>query len=101
MMMADILAHGSQCIWIGPPDANSTVVPRNRLSITNRMIQEEATAQGCAFIDTLSFTHFPGETPACCGEGIHPSPDQSKRWGDEVAQRVVPLVTKIMGTNHN
>jgi hypothetical protein len=92
-MMDVIRNSGSQCIWVGPPDAHSTIVTREKLKITNDMIREEADSEGCAFVDTLSFTQFPDTAP---GDGIHPDPQLSETWGEAVADRVAPLVQQIV-----
>ena len=91
-MMQEIRAAGSQCIWIGPPDANSTVVTRDKLQITSEMIQTEASAQGCFYVATLSFTHF----PAGPGDGIHPSPQLSAAWAQLILQKMLPTATEAL-----
>jgi hypothetical protein len=87
-MMQEIRASGSQCVWIGPPDANSTVVTREKLGVTNEMIRSEALSAGCTFIDTLSFTRFPPGP----GDGIHPSPHLAEQWADDVINRAMPEI---------
>ena len=91
-MMQEIRAAGSQCIWIGPPDANSTVVTRDKLKITSEMIQTEASAQDCLYVDTLGFTHFP-EVP---GDGIHPSPTLAATWAQLILQKMLPAATEAL-----
>jgi hypothetical protein len=83
-LMHEIKASGSSCIWIGPPDADSRIVTRDKLKITDEMLMAEAHAQGCFYVDTLSFTSFPPGP----GDGIHPSPKLSEQWADEVLERI-------------
>jgi hypothetical protein len=91
-MMQAIRSAGSQCIWIGPPDADSKVVTRAKLTVTNEMIRSEAKSEGCSFIDTLSFTHYTSKL----GDGIHPGPQLAEDWADEVNQRMIPLIKSAM-----
>jgi len=83
-LMHEIRASGSRCIWIGPPDADSLIVTREKLKITDEMLKTEALAQGCFYVDTLSFTSFPPGP----GDGIHPSPELSEQWANEVLERI-------------
>ncbi len=94
-MMQEVRAAGSQCIWIGPPDASSPVVTREKLRLTNEMIRTEAARQGCFFIDSLSFTHFPD---GLGGDGIHPSPELSAEWGSREAAEVRAVQRKMQPT---
>lgn len=89
-LMKETKAHGSECIWIGPPDANSKVVTKEKLQITNNLIKELADLNGCFFIDSLQLTTFPKENK----EGIHYPPSLSKEWGEKASAIILNELKK-------
>jgi hypothetical protein len=84
-LMKQAVADNSACIWVGPPDANSKIVTREKLQIVNSMIKEIADNNGCYFIDSLQLTSFPADSK----EGIHYPPSLSKEWGEKVSAIVL------------
>ncbi|MEA9357320.1 SGNH/GDSL hydrolase family protein [Bacteriovorax sp. PP10] len=91
-MMNAIESEDSICIWIGPPDANSKVVTRERLKETNALLSELAKANKCFYIDSLKLTSFPANNK----EGIHYPPSLSAEWGGKVSLELL----KILGSDH-
>lgn len=91
-MMNAIEREGSKCIWIGPPDANSKVVTRERLKETNVLLSELAKVHKCSYIDSLKLTSFPAKNK----EGIHYPPSLSAEWGEKVSLELL----KILGSDH-
>lgn len=89
-LMKETKAQGSECIWIGPPDANSKIVTKEKLQITNNLIKELADLNGCTFIDSLQLTSFPKESK----EGIHYPPSLSKEWGEKVSAIILNELKK-------
>lgn len=87
-MMNAISAEGSKCIWIGPPDANSKVVTRERLKETNSLLIELAKIHKCEYIDSLKLTSFPAKNK----EGIHYPPSLSAEWGEKVSLELLKLI---------
>jgi hypothetical protein len=87
-MMTAISTEGSKCIWIGPPDANSKVVTRERLKETNLLLSELAKKNNCDYIDSLKLTSFPVKNK----EGIHYPPSLSAEWGEKVSVELLKLI---------
>ena len=52
-MMKNIKEANAQCIWIGPPDANSKVVTRKKIKIVNDILIDLAAKNNCYFINDL------------------------------------------------
>lgn len=88
-MMNAIAAEGSKCIWIGPPDANSKVVTRERLKETNALLSELAKSNKCDYIDSLKLTSFPEKNK----EGIHYPPSLSAEWGEKVSIGLLKIIS--------
>lgn len=80
-LMKEAKVNESECIWIGPPDANSKVVTKEKLKTINNLIKELAKTNGCFFIDSLQITSFPKDNK----EGIHYPSSLSKKWGEKVS----------------
>jgi len=89
-LMKEAKASGAECIWIGPPDANSKVVTKEKLGVVNNLIKDLADANGCTFIDSLQLTEFPKDSK----EGIHYPPSLSKLWGEKVAAIILNELKK-------
>ncbi|MBY0416240.1 MAG: SGNH/GDSL hydrolase family protein [Bdellovibrionales bacterium] len=87
-MMAKVSAEGSQCIWIGPPDANSKVVTRQKLQKTNDLLIKLSKENNCQYVDSLKLTVFPEKN----SEGIHYPPTLSAAWGDEVSLQLKTII---------
>jgi len=58
-VLQEIELTNSRCIWIGPPDANSKVVTKEKLKITNDLLINLTTIHGCQYVDSLKLTTFP------------------------------------------
>jgi len=89
-LMKEAKASGAECIWIGPPDANSKVVTKEKLAVTNNLIKDLADLNGCKFIDSLELTEFPKDSK----EGIHYPPSLSKAWGEKVSAIILNELKK-------
>ena len=87
-MMTEIKNNNAECIWIGPPDAHSKIVTKEKLKIVNQLIIKLAKENNCHFIDSLKITHFPQESL----EGIHYPPDLAKDWGEKVSTQILALL---------
>lgn len=87
-LMKEAKASGSECIWIGPPDANSKVVTKEKLAVVNNLIKELSEANGCTYIDSLQLTKFPKDSK----EGIHYPPLLSKLWGEKINDIILNLL---------
>jgi hypothetical protein len=83
-IMELISKSGSKCIWIGPPDANSKIVPDERLKIVNDYLVSLSAKWNCTYVDSLSKTSFPVESK----EGIHYPPKHAEAWGKKVAEEL-------------
>lgn len=89
-MMKKINEANALCIWIGPPDANSKIVTKEKLTIVNDLIKDLASKNNCEYIDSLALTKFPANTP----EGIHYPADLSAKWGEKVSSLVLDILKK-------
>ncbi len=89
-LMKEAKASGAVCIWIGPPDANSKVVTREKLGLVNNLIKDLADANSCVYIDSLQLTEFPKDSK----EGIHYPPTLSKQWGEKVGAIILNQLKK-------
>lgn len=87
-VMKAINDEGSKCIWIGPPDANSKVVTKEKLKTTNLLLLAMAAQNNCYYIDSLSLTTFPPESK----EGIHYPPSLSAAWGEKVSAQLLEII---------
>lgn len=76
-----IQEFGAKCIWIGPPDANSKIVTKQKVGVVNQMLKEVTTKLGCYYIDSLEVTSFPENNK----EGIHYPNSLSAKWGEDVS----------------
>ena len=94
-MMNQIKSENSECIWIGPPDANSKSAPRDRLKIVNDLLIKLAKKNNCHYIDSLLLTHF----PATSKEGIHYPPKESAEWGEKVSTQLLQIIKGAITPN--
>jgi hypothetical protein len=90
-MMKAISDEKSICIWIGPPDANSKIVTKEKLRQTNLLLSDLAMKNNCHYIDSLELTKFPSKDK----EGIHYSPDLSANWGAKVSAQILKIISEI------
>jgi hypothetical protein len=88
-MMKAIADEKSICIWIGPPDANSKIVTKEKLTQTNLLLTDLAMKNNCHYIDSLKLTKFPSKDK----EGIHYSPDLSAKWGTRVSAQILAILS--------
>ncbi len=87
-MMNLITDANSLCVWIGPPDANSNIVTRDKLLETNILIRNLAQANHCYYIDSLLLTKFPENNK----EGIHYPPGLSAKWGESISEILLDYI---------
>lgn len=87
-MMSLIREAKSECIWIGPPDAESKIVTKEKLKKTNEMLSRLAKSYDCQYIDSLTLTVFPKENK----EGIHYPPKLSAEWGEKLSSKILSLL---------
>jgi hypothetical protein len=89
-LMKTIKEEKSLCIWIGPPDANSKVVTKEKLQITNTLLKTLADKNDCLYIDSLLLTTFPKSSK----EGIHYPTQQSSEWGEKVSEKLLKIISE-------
>jgi hypothetical protein len=87
-LLEAIKASGSQCIWIGPPDAHSKIVTNDKLQRTNELLKKITAEFSCHYIDSLAITQFPSDSK----EGIHYPPKLSKEWGEKLSVEILDLI---------
>ena len=87
-MMLKIKDENSKCIWIGPPDANSKIVTKEKLKETNQLLSKLAKKNNCYYIDSLLLTKFPKNEK----EGIHYSPSLSASWGEKLSLNLLDFI---------
>lgn len=90
-VMRTIKAAKSACIWIGPPDANSKIVTKEKLIETNQLIKKISIEEGCSYINSLVFTQFPKDNK----EGIHYPPSLSAEWGEKVSLELLKIISAL------
>lgn len=90
-MMNLIKAEKSECIWIGPPDANSKIVSKTKLLETNQLLKDLSLTYGCHYIDSLALTKFPADNK----EGIHYPPSLSGAWGEKVSLQLLKIISAL------
>lgn len=91
-MMNEINMENALCIWIGPPDANSKIVTKDKLAVVNKLIFELAAKNNCHFIDSLKLTKFPADS----SEGIHYPPKLSAQWGEKLSLLIIDYLQKTI-----
>lgn len=94
-LMKAAKANNATCIWIGPPDANSKVVTKEKLKVVNDLLKELTTQNGCHYIDSLELTVFPKDNK----EGIHYPPKASAEWGEKVSQKILSILEQTESTD--
>lgn len=87
-VMNAIHDEGSKCIWIGPPDANSKIVTKEKLIETNSLLKTTALEFNCEYIDSLILTTFPSGN----SEGIHYPPSLSAQWGEQASALLLKML---------
>lgn len=87
-MMTLIREAKSECIWIGPPDAVSKIVTKDKLKKTNDMLAKLAKNYDCHYIDSLTLTVFPKDNK----EGIHYPPKLSQAWGEKLGAKILSVL---------
>lgn len=87
-MMTLVREAKSECIWIGPPDAESKIVTKEKLKKTNEMLIRLAKSYDCQYIDSLGLTVFPKANK----EGIHYPPTLSQLWGEKLSAEILELL---------
>lgn len=87
-MMNLVSTANSKCIWIGPPDANSKIVTKEKLKVTNDLLIELSKAHNCSYIDSMKITSFPKDSK----EGIHYPPSLSAKWGEDVSKQLLEIL---------
>jgi hypothetical protein len=90
-IMRSIKSEGSVCVWIGPPDANSKIVTKEKLKTTNDLLIKLSHENDCLYIDSLSLTQFPANNT----EGIHYPPSLSKEWGIKIT-KILPQIVQML-----
>ena len=96
LMMTQMKSENSKCIWIGPPDANSKEVTKNKLKIVNDLLIKLTKKHHCYYIDSLLITEF----PLTSKEGIHYPPKLSAEWGEKVSTQILEII-KSLSTKAN
>lgn len=89
-MMKMIAAARAECIWIGPPDANSKIVTKEKLKVTSEMIASLSKTYNCQYIDSLTLTSFPENEK----EGIHYPPNLSAIWANKIDLEITKILSK-------
>ena len=87
-VLETIKATRGQCIWIGPPDANSKIVTNEKLQKTNELLKKLTAEGSCHYVDSLSITQFPADSK----EGIHYPPKLSAEWGEKLSTEIINLI---------
>ncbi len=90
-LMQEIIKAESICIWIGPPDANSKIVTKEKLNVINTLIRDLALKNNCHYVDSLELTSFPNDSK----EGIHYPPSLSAQWGEKVSRNILTYLESI------
>ena len=90
-MMKDIIVENSLCIWIGPPDANSKIVTKEKLASTNSLLKKLADENKCQYVDSLALTHYPKNDK----EGIHYPPQDATNWALKIIPKINTLITSF------
>ena len=91
-IMKQIKEANAQCIWVGPPDANSTIVTKSNLKIVNNLLFDLSAKNNCYYIDSLQLTEFPKSSK----EGIHYPPSLSTEWGEKISSAILAFLKKKM-----
>ncbi len=73
---------GSDCLWIGPPDANSKVVTKEKLKIMNALLMESTKKFQCHYIDSLKITQFKKGDAM----GVHFLKADYEKWANDVSR---------------
>ena len=100
-LLKAIRASDSECFWISPPQANSSIVTAKKLKATREMIREESNQSGqeCAVVDVLE------RAPVADGpDGIHPSPTLARKWAIAVSEKLIAPLKKTLSAgrpNHS
>lgn len=81
----------AECIWIGPPDANSKIVTKEKLNKLNDLLVNVTRELSCFYIDSLKLTSFPKDNK----EGIHYPPTLSKEWGEKVSAIILNHIHEL------
>ena len=73
---------GSECLWIGPPDANSKVVTKEKLKKMNALLIESTKKFHCHYIDSLKLTQFKKGDAM----GVHFFKADYEKWASDVSE---------------
>lgn len=78
-MLIQVAQSGSQCVWVGPPDADKQPFKKN-LSAGVAELRTLAEKYHCLFIDSSQMTHYKEGT----SDGIHYGNSEARAWGESV-----------------
>lgn len=87
-LMKQIKDANALCIWVGPPDANSSIVTKANLKTVNDLLIELSANNNCHYIDSLKLTVFPKSS----SEGIHYPPSLSAAWGEQISSAILEIL---------
>lgn len=89
LMMKSVSAENSLCIWIGPPDAQSKIVTKEKVVETNNLLIALSKSNNCHYVDSLKLTKFPANNK----EGIHYPASLSSEWGEKVSAEILKIIS--------
>ena len=78
-MLSQVAQSGSQCVWVGPPDADKQPFKKN-LSAGVSELRILAEKYNCLFVDSSQMTKYKEGT----SDGIHYGNSEAKAWGERV-----------------
>lgn len=78
-MLIQISQTNSQCIWVGPPDADKQPFKKN-LAAGVAELRSLAEKYNCLFIDSSQMTAYKEGS----SDGIHYGNNEARAWGDRV-----------------
>lgn len=78
-MLSQVAQSGSQCVWVGPPDAEKQPFKKN-LSAGVSELRTLAEKYNCLFVDSSQMTKYKEGT----SDGIHYGNSEAKAWGERV-----------------
>lgn len=84
---------GRRCLWIGPPQVLGREWEwfKGAKTVSEKLSQGiRAKARGCEYIDSLSYTR--GAPSVRYEDGLRLRPEPSRKWADEIADRLIRLV---------
>lgn len=93
-----IKASGSLCIWVGPPQASTSFISKQKYEEFVQRLDSTVSQSGCLFVSSSNKTARENINDP---QGIHYGCNDSKQWADKAFKQLGPIVNGLYSASSN